>query len=154
MTEAQDRIAGLIKSLESDVKVVGKTDEKTIEMIENWLKVSLPESFKWFLRQYSLLMLPSYIIYGVGNNDEPACLKLTLGVREKGLPAPYVVIENDNDGRIICLDTSRMKDGECPVIGWEAQGGKVKDLFPGFYQLLESKLSDALLARQPRSVSS
>ena len=52
------------------------------------------------------------------------------------------------------LQDFRMKDGECPVISWETQGGKVKDFFPGFYQLLESKLVDTQLARQLRSVSS
>ena len=150
MSEQQDRIVALIKSLEPDVKTVGKTEEKTIQMIEDLLKVNLPESFKWFLNQYSLLMMPNYIIYGVGNNAEPACLKLTLGVRESGLPAHFVVIENDNDGRIICLDTSRMKDGECPVVGWEVNGGKVKDLFTDFYQLLETKLADTQLGRQSK----
>jgi hypothetical protein len=154
VTETQDRIAGLVKSLEKDIKLVGQADEGTVSNIESGLGVSLPDSFKWFLKEYGLLMLPAYIIYGSGNNADPACLKLTLGVREKGLPAPYVVIENDNDGRIICLDTSRLKDGECPVVGWETQGEKVKDLFSDFYQLLESKLADTQLARQPRSVSS
>ncbi|MGA9396677.1 MAG: SMI1/KNR4 family protein, partial [Anaerolineaceae bacterium] len=120
--------------------------------IEDWLNGSLPESFKWFLRQYSLLMMPNYIIFGVGNNDEPACLKLTVGIRESGLPAPYVVVENDNDGRIICLDTSRMKDGECPVIGWEVKGGAVKDLYPDFYALLEAKLTDTQLSMQSRKL--
>ncbi len=153
MTDIQDRIAALVKDLEPDVKSVGKTEEKTIEMIEGRLNVSLPESFKWFLLKFSLLMMPSYIIYGVGNNDEPACLKLTLGVREKGLPAQYVVIENDNDGRIICLDTSRLKDGECPVVIWGVIDHSIKDLFPDFYALLEAKLKDTQLAKQPRSVS-
>jgi len=154
MSEAQDRIIALIKSLEKDVKLVGKADEDTITRIESGLGVSLPDSFKWFLREYGFLMLPAYIIYGSGNNADPACQKLTLALRASGLPAPFVVIENDNDGRIICLDTSRLKDGECPVVGWETQGGKVKDLFPGFYQLLESKLADTQLAKQPRNVTS
>ncbi len=45
MTEQQDRIIALIKNLEPDAKTVGKTDEKTIEMIETWLKVKLPDKF-------------------------------------------------------------------------------------------------------------
>jgi hypothetical protein len=153
MPEAQDRIAALIKSLEPDVRIIGKADEKTIEMIESWLKVSLPESYKWFLYQYSLIMMPNYIIYGVGNNTEPACLTLTLGVRESGLPTPYVVIENDGDGRILCLDTSRNSDGDCPVVGWETRDGKVKDVYPGFFQLLEAKLTDTRLVLQSRKLS-
>ena len=150
MTEAQDRIAALIKDLDKEIKIVGKTDEQTILMIEDWLKVSLPESYKWFLREYSLIMMPNYIIYGVGSVDEPACLKLTIGVREKNLPAPLVVIENDNDGRILCLDTARTKGDDCPVVGWSTQDGKVSDAYPGFYDLLETKLKDTLLGRQAR----
>jgi hypothetical protein len=153
MTEEQDRIIALIKDLDRDVKLVGQADVATITNIESGLGVSLPDSFKWFLKEYGLLMLPAYIIYGSGNNADPACLKLTLALRASKLPAPFVVIENDNDGRIMCLDTSRMKDGDCPVVGWETQGGKVIDLFPGFYQLLVSKLADALLGKQSRSVS-
>jgi hypothetical protein len=150
MTEAQDRITALIKDLDKDIKIVGKTDEQTILMIEDWLKVSLPESFKWFLREYSLLMMPNYIIYGIGSVDEPACLKLTIGVREKDLPAALVVIENDNDGRILCLDTARTKGDDCPVVGWSTQDGTVGDAYPGFYDLLETKLKDTLLGKQAK----
>ena len=150
MTETQARVAGLIKSLEQDIKLVGKADEGTIANIEGVLGVSLPDSFKWFLKEYGLLMLPAYIIYGSGNNADPACLKLTLGIRESGLPAPYVVIENDGDGRIICLDTSRMADGECPIVSWGTKDGTVKILYPDFYKLLESKLADTQLGRQAR----
>jgi hypothetical protein len=150
MTEAQDRITALIKDLDKDIKIVGKTDEQTILMIEDWLKVSLPESFKWFLREYSLIMMPNYIIYGIGSVDEPACLKLTIGVREKDLPAALVVIENDNDGRILCLDTARTKGDDCPVVGWSTQDGTVSDAYPGFYDLLETKLKDTLLGKQAK----
>jgi hypothetical protein len=150
MTEAQDRITALIKDLDKEIKIVGNTDEQTILMIEDTLKISLPESYKWFLRQYSLLMMPNYIIYGVGSIEEPACLKLTIGVREKGLPAALVVIENDNDGRILCLDTARTKGEDCPIVSWATQGGKVSDAYPGFYDLLETKLKDTLLGRQTK----
>ncbi|MBN2257748.1 MAG: SMI1/KNR4 family protein [Anaerolineaceae bacterium] len=150
MTETQDRIAALITDLGNDVKTVGKAEAATIEKIESGLGFSLPDSYKWFLAEYGVLMLPTYIIYGAGSPDEPACLKLTLGLRESKLPAAYVVVENDNDGRIICLDAGRMKDGECPVVSWGVQDGSVKDLYKDFYELLEAKLKDTLLGKQAR----
>ena len=45
---------------------------------------------------------------------------------------------------------SRMKDGECPVVGWSTQDGKISDAYPGFYDLLETKLKDTQLGRQAR----
>jgi hypothetical protein len=150
MTEAQDRIVALIKDLGNDIKIVGKADQATIEKIESGLVLILPESFKWFLAEYGVLMLPTYIIYGAGSSEEPACLKLTLALREAKLPAPYVVVENDNDGCIICLDSSRIKDGECPVVSWGVKDGSVKDIYPDFYGLLEAKLKDTQMGKQAR----
>jgi hypothetical protein len=150
MTEQKDRIAALIKELGQDIKIVGKADDATITKIESGLGINLPGSFKWFLGEYGVLMMPTYIIYGAGSSEEPTSLKLTLALRDAGLPVPFVVVENDNDGRILCLDTSRTKDDECPVVAWEVTGGKVNDLFPDFYQLLEAKLKDTQMGKQAR----
>ena len=154
MTDAQDRITALIKDLDKEIKIVGKADAATVEKIESGLGLSLPDSIKWFLIEYGVIMMPTYIIYGAGSSEEPACLKLTLGLRASGLPANLVVVENDNDGRILCLDTSRTMGDDCPVVGWSTGDGKVSDVYPGFYDLLETKLKDTLMGRQARVGSS
>jgi hypothetical protein len=154
MSEAQDRIVALIQDLDKEIKIVGKADAATLEKIESGLGLSLTESFKWFLTEYGVIMMPTYIIYGAGSSEEPACLKLTLGLRASGLPVNLVVVENDNDGRILCLDTSRMKDGDCPVVAWGVQDHAVKDVFANFYELLETKLKDTLMGRQAKVGSS
>ena len=45
---------------------------------------------------------------------------------------------------ILCLDTNRMKDGECPVIKYDYNNSEIEDFKENFYELFNYKCEVAL----------
>lgn len=82
----------------------------------------LPESYKWFLRKYG-----SGGIFGIdilGYDLVGASVVETTKEYKKfyGLSDGIVVIV-DVDEFAYCLDTNKVKNGECPVISWDVDSG-------------------------------
>lgn len=142
-----NEIQNCIKTLGKDAYFVGKADEKVIHFIENELGVILPESYKWFLTAYGLAELPGFEILGNGLAQIPACVDETLQWRKLGLPNSLVVIENEGTDWIHCLDTSRLSDGECPVVDWEQNHGIGKIYFKTFLAFFEEVLKESIKLR-------
>ncbi|MCY8755623.1 SMI1/KNR4 family protein [Bacillus haynesii] len=99
----------------------GISIEKINEIQEN-LNVKLPESYKWFLKNYG-----SGRIFGVeilGYDLEGAyVVEQSENYRKYYyLPDGIVVIEYVDEFSY-CLDTNKMEDGECPVIVWANDAG-------------------------------
>jgi hypothetical protein len=137
-------IKELISDLGKNTKTIGKADNKTINIIENELSLALPDSYKWFLIKYSLLLAPGILILGAGLNSMPICVTHTNNWRKRGLPIQFLVIEDEGDEMIVCLDTSRLINGECPVIYWDLESNSIYDYFPNFYQFLANRLQEAI----------
>ena len=47
----------LIKEMGNDVKFFGKANEEKINAIEQDLHVKLPNSYKWFLKEFGLVQM-------------------------------------------------------------------------------------------------
>jgi hypothetical protein len=144
MLDEKGIIAKKIGDLSENIKFIGHADAKKIDIIENELHVKLPESYIWSILRYSLLLMPGFIILGAGESTDPICLYRTRKYREFGLPQSYVVIEDEGDECLYCLETSRMNDGECPVVRWTKEGRIViKDCYQNFYQFLNQRLDES-----------
>jgi hypothetical protein len=141
---ANINIVKLIRTLGDEAVFVGKADENRINFIEQELGVILPASYKSFLREYGLAVLPGFVILGNGLSAVPACLDSTLDWRKYGLPPAMVVIEDEGTDWIFCLETSKNKFGECPVVDWEQNHGNGKESFENFSDFFEARLKESL----------
>ncbi|MBU8582111.1 SMI1/KNR4 family protein [Bacillus paralicheniformis] len=116
------KISKFIEENKHEAIFTGGTNENNIKWIEETLQVELPESYKWFLKNYG-----SGGIFGVeilGYDLEGAyVVEQTEDYRKYyNLPDGIVVIEYVDEFSY-CLDTNKMEDGECPVIVWANDGG-------------------------------
>lgn len=101
----------------------GGISEDKILKIEQDLQVTLPDSYKWFLRNYG-----SGGVYGIDllgyDFGGASVVETTREYREyRELPSGLVVVEHvDFFG--YCLDTNKMNsERECPVVIWSEFGG-------------------------------
>ncbi len=136
-------IAKYIEALGDKALFVGKADENHINFIEQELDVILPESYKSFLRDYGLAVLPGFEILGNGLFTVPACVESTQDWRKYGLPRSMVVIEDEGTDWIYCLETSKNTFGECPVVDWEQNHGIGKEHYENFSGFFEARLKDS-----------
>ncbi|PGW03287.1 hypothetical protein COD90_29470 [Bacillus cereus] len=119
---------------------VGALDDNKINNIEKKLDVKLPDSYKWFLKEYGTGGVFGVEMFGGGLLDAPTCVRETEEWREYGLPMEFVVIQNYGAG-VYCLDTSRLVDNECPVIDWEQDEEDGINEYKNFYTFLVEKFS-------------
>ncbi|KYD02564.1 SMI1/KNR4 family protein [Bacillus atrophaeus] len=96
--------------------------EKEIHEIEEELEVSLPESYKWFLKEYGSGGAYGTIILGY-DFEGAKVVEQTKEYRIFYDLIPGLVVIEYIDEFSYCLDTNRMVDGECPVILWDNHEG-------------------------------
>lgn len=125
---------------ESDHKLNGTSEEK-IKEIESTLNVTLPDSYKWLLKEYGYVSFEGLEIDGIGLNDVLKCVDNTLDWKEYDIPEGYVMIFEPGADWVYCLDTKQMLNGECPVVAWcqgQDKGDKEADnLYEFIIQQLE-----------------
>jgi SMI1 / KNR4 family. len=117
----------------------GGTQENVIKEIENRLGVTLPNSYKWFLLRHGSGGVFGVDIIGVGKSNQACVVIETEKKRKLGLNKELVVIE-DCDEYIYCLDTSKLSNGECPVISWDEYDGYDSIESNNFYEFLLDRL--------------
>ena len=94
---------------------IGSVLESKIENAMKSLSVTFPESYKTFLSDFGGGDAGGEIIFGITNNEEDDVVIATQMERSQGLPKNLVIIGFSND-TLVCLDTSKMNNGECPVV--------------------------------------
>ncbi len=94
---------------------IGGVSGSEIENAMKSLEVSFPESYKAFLTDFGGGDAGGEIIFGITNNEEDDAVIATQMERGAGLPKNLIIIGFWND-TLVCLDTSKMGDGECPVV--------------------------------------
>jgi len=134
----------LIKEAGKKAFFVGQAEDKDVHQIEQQLKVGLPESYKWFLKEYGYGGIGSLEIYGKGLDKIAACVECTNDWRNYGLPNSFVVIEEPGMDHIVCLDTSKLVDGECPVVDWIQDYGVGEEYYSSFIEFFKSRLIEHL----------
>ncbi|MGG0788777.1 SMI1/KNR4 family protein [Peribacillus simplex] len=128
-----------IKNYGKDDDFTGGVSEDKVEETENKLQVSLPESYKWFLKNYG--SGGSFGIDIIGYDLVGASVVAATKDHQMyyGLIDGLVVIE-DIDEFAYCLDTNKMKNGECPVITWDNQEGYGRMLADNFLDYFIERL--------------
>jgi antitoxin YobK len=139
-----NEIKGLIDQLGDRVEFFGKADEDRIRLIEKNLDTSLSESYKWFLQEFGLALISPFKILGNGLSDTPSCVRATMSWRKYGLAKHLIVIEEEDEW-IYCLDTSKMIKGECPVVDWVQGKGVGNVYFDSFSSFFLTCLHEALV---------
>ena len=141
--EYKDEIIKIIKEKESYSKYsIGVSDDKIVQ-IEEILKVKLPESYKWFLKNYGQILIMGVEIYGVLENKILSCVKVTEDYRKFGLPNKFVVVENCDEW-VYCIDTSNIEYGECRVVDWDRIDGIGIEEYESFLKFFYERLVTAM----------
>ena len=133
----------------------GPASENEISNAESRLGVDFPSSYRAFLREIGAsLGFAPYAIAGLFTNntaDEPPMWSNVVEETERyrmvargNFPKKYIPIATDGMDATVYLDTSRMVNGECPVIAW-GPGLKEQDLAASFVEFAEAaSVSDPL----------
>ncbi len=99
----------------STAEFIGGIPLSEIERVMRELSVTFPESYKAFLSNFGGGSAGGKIIFGITGNDEDDLMIATQMARSAGLSDKFIIISYIQ-GDMYCLDTSKMQDGECPVV--------------------------------------
>ncbi|MCI3197026.1 SMI1/KNR4 family protein [Bacillus sp. HU-1818] len=102
--------------------LTGGVTDKHIKEIEKDLKVTLPDSYKWFLTEYGTGGAFGTMILGYDSHGAEV-VEQTKEYRTFYNLIPGLVVIEYIDEFSYCLDTNKMVDGECPVILWDNHEG-------------------------------
>ncbi|MBF6614712.1 MAG: SMI1/KNR4 family protein [Chloroflexi bacterium] len=101
---------------------VGPIPFEEVWVAENLLGVTFSDSYREFLQRYGAGSFAGLPVYGLGVPDDtlPSVVFATNALRKSDdfFPGDLVVIQDSGQGDLLCLATSRLKDGECPVVQW------------------------------------
>lgn|SRR5690625_412666 len=121
----------------------GGVDKRQVNYIQDTLNIKLPESYKWFLYNYGSGGLYGVDILGVAKSNISTVVIETEKYRDLKMSENLVVIE-DIDEYAYCLNTSNMKNNECPIIVWDKQEELADyNTAENFYEFLLQRLFDA-----------
>jgi len=120
-----DDVANALKEIDDLVTGVEHEDEEII-LVEKKLHVTLPDSFKTYLKRWGSLSMGSVEYYGLTQSSNfedagiPNFVWFTLKKREEAnLPKNLIVFQNSNDEIFYCLDTNSYVDNtECNIAIW------------------------------------
>lgn len=127
--------------------VSGGVSKKRIEDAEKRLGVKFPLSYKEFLNTVGSGGVNGAVMYGLGDEKLYASVvEKTEEARVKyGLKKGYVAVTNIGTRWakwIICLDTTRMYEDECPIVKFEINKKEYREYKKNFNQLLNSDLEN------------
>ncbi|SFT02315.1 SMI1/KNR4 family protein [Marininema halotolerans] len=106
------------------------------------LEVNFPDSYKWYIQNYGHGGVEGVEILGIAHIAMPV-VEETVHYRQHGLPPQYVVVEDCGE-YVYCLDTSRMENGECPIINWAIWEPIAIDKFDDFYSFLVDRFQEEI----------
>jgi hypothetical protein len=135
----KEELTNFINEHKESDDFTGGVDESQTNVVQNELGVELPESYKWFLTTYGYGRFFGVDIIGYGFTG-PAVVDATKGHHKYYDLIDGLVVIEDIDEFAYCLDTNKMKDGECPVIMWDNQEGYGRTLADNFLDYLIERL--------------
>ncbi|MCJ2145758.1 SMI1/KNR4 family protein [Bacillus paralicheniformis] len=122
-----------------DKDFTGGIDNDKILGIEHDLHVNLPESYKWFLKNFG-----SGGVYGVDilgyDFGGASVVEFTNEYRKHYNLTDGLVVIEDIDFFAYCLDTNKMGNGECPVFIWDRENGYENVVASSFIEFFYDKL--------------
>lgn len=129
----------------------GGASDETIHKYQEELGVTLSESYIKFLKEFGAGGVGYFSVSGIEKDDFSSMVIDTLEFREsKNLSAAYVVFAHqrirDYD-ILLCLDTSRMNNGECPVVKYDLLTDTISDYRETFDDAFNERIMDVYNTR-------
>jgi len=126
-----------LRALKSHDFGQGATGQQ-IERAQRELGIAFPDSYIAFLRECGWARGADLTVYGLGDDmrgnwDLPEMTRMERDVSPLKLPPHLLSVVPDGAGNHYCLDTSRLKDGECPVVFWDHENEDGPDQVPEEY---------------------
>lgn len=119
----KNEIESLLERLKINARFGEPVAPELIPKFEEKLKVILPNSYKDFLIEVGFLVAGGNDYLGFFGNDFEAYLTFigeTLDRRHKeAIPDELVIVHDDEDFGLVCLNTKKYIDGECEIIRWD-----------------------------------
>ncbi|USK79396.1 SMI1/KNR4 family protein [Peribacillus frigoritolerans] len=131
-----------IKGNRQDAYFTGGVSDEKVQETEIKLQVPLPDSYKWFLRNYGYGGIFGVEIIGYGLAG-PAVVDATKDYQKYYKLIDGIVVIENVDEFAYCLDTNKMQNGECPVILWDNQEGYGFTAADNFLDYLIESLEEA-----------
>lgn len=124
--------------------------EQGLEEAQQQLGVRFPDDYISFIKEHGEGGIPGTYIFGI-DGDYYTVVRHTMGAREKfNISEQYVVvIERDtlNKEWLICLDTSRMKDGICPAVWFDRKTSEITEYAESFDEVVDKEMMELYLTR-------
>lgn len=131
----------------------GPCSKKLVDKAERILGVPLPNTYREFLSIKGSCGIEGFSISGINPEyplDDGGLIVQTDSehYREEWVPGPLpqhllVIQRDEDDNEPFCLDTSRMKRGECPVVLYYHNNdrGHIDEIAPDFFSFYEKYAS-------------
>ena len=114
-----DKVESILKENADFTKIGHPQDDDAICAAADSLGVVFPNSFKYYLSRFGWISFGPNEYYGIDRSYNNVA-KSTKMLRSKGgFPTGFVVVADHDGDEYVCLDTSAMTDGECPVVIWD-----------------------------------
>ena len=132
-------VFGKIKQYETagDFTYASVSDEM-LEQSEQILKITIPEEYRQFLKEFGHGGIGGIEILGVGKNCKKIFEQETLKYRSYGMPEELIVIENCDEW-VYCINTM---DGA--IVKWLKGCAEYAMAFSSFDEYLLSRLNDII----------
>lgn len=139
---------------EKTIKLCGKwfsggVSEDLIRLYEDKLGVRFPQSYKEFLKEFGEGGVTGTYINGIEDEGFGSILNDTENFRNKvSLPHDYIVVKEVGriDGSwLICLDTGRMHDGECPAVKYDLDTNQISEYKNNFDEVFDAGVMEKYL---------
>jgi hypothetical protein len=137
----------------ANVHIGEEQNDEHIQKAQEHLEITLPNSFKQYLKAFGNLSFQGYEFYGLTANDDFDNAGIPNFVwaskqkwQENSLPKGYVLCYNDNEQWLYCLDTNSMKENaECDMVIWDTAQNKEEQRFHiDFLLFLEEFMDDII----------
>ncbi len=134
------------------VKVHRGASDTDINKLARTLNVKLPKNYSIFLRECGWAELNGMTIFGYGPDVRDRESVVAISDYEANYADPsirhyHIPLMNDGAGNYDCLDTRKIKDGDCPVVFWDHEHPRgelqaAKQVSVSFTAWLKRKIDD------------
>jgi len=126
-----------------------KMDDNEINMIEQNYNVKLPDSYKWFQKEFIFggmaIDILGKVVHSETNKVTNLLIERNDDYIERGLPKGLIVICHVDEYGYF-LDTNRMDaNNECPVVSWtNYDNAGIIHLKNNFYEFLLDQINNSI----------
>ncbi|MCK0912112.1 SMI1/KNR4 family protein [Acinetobacter pittii] len=119
-----DKAIALINLHLDEADFEGEKEEFLVKLAENYLEITFPDSYRYFLKKLGCGNIAGQEFYGVINEEKinsgiPDVAWITLNNRRQSdLPAKYIVFYHFGDGNYAVLDCEKNNQGNNIVEIW------------------------------------